>query len=177
MQTQGWGKQICRKPTGTLYECGEATLHQHPVWQPASDNVQLHSCSSESEIPPEPGRPGAEPGARDSRPRERRNLSRASHPAQLPNPLVSPPDIPDSPGPAAGPWHLPFPLPKPSLPPCLLLEGLFPHSGLSSDAPLDLPSSPPASVSFPSISLLDVVEVAFFIAYDLSRKAQGGPES
>lgn len=84
MQTRGWGKQICQKPMGTLYECGEATLHQHPVWQPASDNVQLHSCRSESEIPPGPGRPGAEPGARDGRPRERRNLPRASHPAQLP---------------------------------------------------------------------------------------------
>lgn len=117
MGTQGWGKQICLEPTGILCICREATLHQRPAWQPDSDDAQLHSDCSGNEITPDASRPRAEPGARDSRPRERRNLPKVSHPPQIPSHLVTPPDIPHDPGLAAGPWYLDFPLPKPSLPP------------------------------------------------------------
>lgn len=166
--------------------CREATLHQLPAWQPALDDAQLHSDCSGNETTPDANRPGAEPGARDSRPRERRNLPRVSHPPQIPSRLVTPPDIPDDPGLASGPWHLDFPLPKPALPPCLLLEGLFLYSGLSPGAPSsvacpDLPLLTPSHSTclclLPKLFTAGVLGLACFTASNLSHYAQGGSES
>lgn len=121
-----------KEPTGPWGKCREATLHQRPAWQEASD-----VCSSGSAVPPNPRRPGA------GQEKEETFAGLLSQPnAQTP---ISRPHVPDVRDPAAGPWHLPFPLPNHPLPPCLLSEGLSRYSGLCPDAPLHrgLPCPPP----------------------------------